>query len=1337
MTYLYSYLKAMPLKESIKKHLFFAFAFLLTQQAFAQPVITSFSPASAAPGATVTITGTGFSSTAANNIVYFGAVMATVNTASATSLAVSVPMGATYSHITVTTGTLTNYSAGLFSPSFSGGDTALYSNSFASPVSFAGFPSQQANHVALYDFDGDGKPDILEEYQYQYKHFSTFTNVGSIGNPGFSGRIDFTGLFTAVADFDGDGKLDIAGVNTSNFSIYKNTSAVGNISFSQTLTTGFPTASIINAVAGDVDGDGKPDLILLSFTGATVYRNTSTGGNISFDGGTSFTTAASQPGQYKTNMAFTDIDGDGKPDLITIFAGCCGNGSGSKICILRNTSSPNSVSFASELDISTISGPEDMAVADFDGDGKQDIALITNTSPTVFLYTNTSSVNNISFGAGAGFALAEQNVALSSITAGDINGDGKIDIAVCDYGNQGISVMLNTSSIGAPAFGTKYFFSESLRNEGLAIGDVDGDGKPDFSFATELNNNSIAVMRNTTDLLHIHSFSPTSSYTDSVITITGSNLQSATSVGIGGIAPISFNIVNRSTITATVSNGATGYVYVTSAKGTDSLAGFTYIPPPVITSFTPNSSSPGSVVTIIGTNLSNAAAVSFGGTPAASFNVVNSTTISAVVLTGSSGVVSVTTPGGTGTLGGYTFFLQPVITSFSPASAAAGATVTITGTGFSSTAANDIVYFGSVRALVNTASTTSLTVSVPVGATYSPITVTTGALTAYSAMAFSSIFMGGDTALYSNSFAGPVLFPGYPQPTNHVALYDFDGDGKPDILEEYDYIVDHFSTYHNGSSLGSPGFNERGDFAGSFAAVADFDGDGKLDIAGVYENNFSIYQNTSTVGSISFSKTFSSNNQSSTNANAAVNAIAGDVDGDGKPDLVVLGASGPVVYRNTSSGGAVSFDGGTLFPAAVSQAGTYKMGLALRDIDGDGKADIIWVLNGGASSGKIIILRNSSSPNSVSFGSEVDISTNGYAADLAVADFDGDGKPDIALMCNVSSTITVYTNTSSVNNISFAAGVGFNLPETGAALSNIAAGDINGDGKIDLAVCDYGNRVISVMLNTSTAGVLAFGTKYTFPVFQRNEGIAIGDVDGDNLPDLSFVTEDNNNSINVLRNKTNLPHIVSFSPTTSYTDSVVTIKGSNFLGATSVSFGGTAPTSFNVVNSSTITATISNGASGYVYVTLPAGTDSLSGFTYIPPPTITAFTPDSSYQNNTVTITGTNFSKATVVSFGGTPAASFAVVNSTTINAVVSTGSSGAVSVLTPGGVDSLAGFTFFQPPAITSFSPENGNAGASFTINGSNFAGATAVNVGGLPVASFTIGQNLCYSAWRHGHFN
>jgi hypothetical protein len=80
---------------------------------------------------------------------------------------------------------------------------------------------------------------------------------------------------------------------------------------------------------------------------------------------------------------------------------------------------------------------------------------------------------------------------------------------------------------------------------------------------------------------------------------------------------------------------------------------------------------------------------------------------------------------------------------------------------------------------------------------------------------------------------------------------------------------------------------------------------------------------------------------------------------------------------------------------------------------------------------------------------------------------------------------------------------------------------------------------------------------------------------------------------------------------------------------------------------------------------------------YFIKPTITSFTPTYVSNGVTVTIKGKNFNGTNSVTFGGVVASSFTVINDTTINAIVGNGSTGSVSVTTPGGKDSLAGFIF------------------------------------------------------------
>jgi len=200
------------------------------------------------------------------------------------------------------------------------------------------------------------------------------------------------------------------------------------------------------------------------------------------------------------------------------------------------------------------------------------------------------------------------------------------------------------------------------------------------------------------------------------------------------------------------------------------------------------------------------------------------------------------------------------------------------------------------------------------------------------------------------------------------------------------------------------------------------------------------------------------------------------------------------------------------------------------------------------------------------------------------------------------------------------------------------------------------------------------------------------------------------------------PTISSFTPSSSVTGLIVTITGTNLTGTSSVKFGGTNATSFTVLSSTQITATVGAGTTGDVFVTTLGGTATKSGFTYIGPPAILSFTPLATGSGNTVTITGLNLSGATAVSFGGTPAASFTVISSTIITAVVGSGTDGNVSVTTPGGTATLTGFSLVPAPTIISFSPTSTIKGSVVNIIGTNLNNASAVSFGGTAAASYTI---------------
>ncbi|MCE9563947.1 MAG: IPT/TIG domain-containing protein, partial [Planctomycetes bacterium] len=211
----------------------------------------------------------------------------------------------------------------------------------------------------------------------------------------------------------------------------------------------------------------------------------------------------------------------------------------------------------------------------------------------------------------------------------------------------------------------------------------------------------------------------------------------------------------------------------------------------------------------------------------------------------------------------------------------------------------------------------------------------------------------------------------------------------------------------------------------------------------------------------------------------------------------------------------------------------------------------------------------------------------------------------------------------------------------------------------------------------------------------------------------------------------------------------ITITGTNLTGASAVTIGGAAATSFTVVNATTITAVTPAHAAGVVDVVVttpggPSATSPADQFTYTTAPTVTAVSPNSGplAGGTSITITGTNLTGAMAVTIGGTAATSFTVVNATTITAVTPAHAVGIVdvTVTTPSGTSALVAadkFTYAAAPTVTAVSPNSGplTGGTSITITGTNFTGATAVTVGGVAATSVVVVNATTITATTPAH--
>lgn len=455
------------------------------------PVIslTTVSPLKGAVGSTVTITGDYFSTTAAENIVHFGAVQATVVNATKTELTVTVPAGASYAPVRVTRDQFTASYHLPFSTTFSSG-VSFNNTHFAPPVSFTLTGGDYDINVA--DLNGDGMPDILAEANTNKVY--AFRNTHTTGAISATSLIADDSITTGtmqnprVIDLNGDNKPDFVATN----GVFRNISAGSEINFEAQTNIG----GVVTAAAADFNLDGKIDYVgTLASAAVTVFENRMRQGTGAFISGGNYNSISNNFDFAKPatggGSVTADFDNDGLMDM------ACGNGTTDNMTVWRNNGSYRigTTSFTSVGNLTTLDNPGRLYTGDMDVDGKVDIVLYygAGTTSTQFsVFHNTSAIGNISFNRVDYSIPAAGTLAWIS----DLDGDGKPEILVTSETTNQFFILKNTSSPGvmnATSFGTP--FSTAVPSpRGLATGDINLDGKPEIIINT--NANTLLVFEN-------------------------------------------------------------------------------------------------------------------------------------------------------------------------------------------------------------------------------------------------------------------------------------------------------------------------------------------------------------------------------------------------------------------------------------------------------------------------------------------------------------------------------------------------------------------------------------------------------------------------------------------------------------------------------------------------------------------------------------------------------------------------------------------------------------------------------------------------------------------------
>jgi hypothetical protein len=421
-------------------------------------------------------------------------------------------------------------------------------------------------------------------------------------------------------------------------------------------------------------------------------------------------------------------------------------------------------------------------------------------------------------------------------------------------------------------------------------------------------------------------------------------------------------------------------------------------------------------------------------------------------------------------------------------------TLTVNGTGFVS---NSVVNWNGTRLATQFVNQGQLTATVPASniATASTGWVTVvnpapGGGTSNTAF-FSVIANEGNSAAFT-LVPLPLPPPLGNNPTS-VAVGDFNGDGKLDLA-----IATSGSQAYCWNEPGAVAIL-LGDGTGNFSlasapavglcpasvAVGDFNGDGKLDlvVANEYSNTVSILLGDGTGTFILAS--------SPAVGSFPQSVAVGDFNGDGKLDLAV--ATNP--YGNNGVVSILLGDGTGNFTLASSPAVSGSASsAAVGDFNGDGKLDLAVASEIAGSPSTVSILLGDGAGN---FALASSLTVEWGATSVAVGDFNRDGKLDLVVANEHSNTASILLG-DGTGSLTLASS-----PAVGGFPESVAVGDFNGDGKLDLAVANYcggGNcGTVSILLGDGS-GNFTLASSPVVSIYP--ESVAAGDFNGDGKLDV-------------------------------------------------------------------------------------------------------------------------------------------------------------------------------------------------------------------------------------------